>query len=322
VWPTGQTIPTVSTLNSYAGQTLANAAIVPAGTNGAISVFATNATDVIIDINGYFAPPTGSEALAFYPVTPCRVVDTRAVGGSGLTGLFGPPQITAGSTRSFPIPSSSCDLPLSAEAYSFNMTVVPPGLLEYLSTWPVGQTMPVVSTLNDSSGAVVANAAIVPAGTNGAVDVFVPNATDLIIDTNGYFAPPGSTGALNFYPLTPCRVADTRAVGGSGLTGAFGPPQMTAGSTRSFPVPSSSCGVPATAQAYSLNLTVVPPGALNYITTWPTGLAMPLVSTLNDASGTVMANAAIVPAGTNGAISVFAYSATDLIVDIDGYFAP
>jgi Pro-kumamolisin, activation domain/Bacterial Ig-like domain (group 3)/Putative binding domain, N-terminal len=322
VWPTGQTIPTVSTLNSYHGQTLANAAIVPAGTNGAISVFATNATDVIIDINGYFAPPTAPQALAFYPVTPCRVVDTRAVGGSGLSGAFGPPQMPAGSTRSFPIPSSSCDLPLSAEAYSFNMTVVPPSLLEYLSTWPVGQTMPVVSTLNDSSGAVVANAALVPAGTNGAVDVFVPNATNLIIDTNGYFAPPGSTGALNFYPLTPCRVADTRAVGGGGMTGAFGPPQMTAGSTRSFPVLSSSCGIPATAQAYSLNLTVVPPGPLNYITTWPTGLAMPLVSTLNDASGAVVANAAIVPAGSNGAISVFAYSATDLIIDINGYFAP
>jgi hypothetical protein len=97
---------------------------------------------------------------------------------------------------------------------------------------------------------------------------------------------------------------------------------MPAGSTRSFPVPSSSCGVPVTAQAYSLNLTVVPPGPLNYISTWPTGVAMPLVSTLNDLSGTVVANAAIVPAGSDGAISVFAYAATDLIIDINGYFAP
>jgi hypothetical protein len=202
------------------------------------------------------------------------------------------------------------------------MTVVPPGILDYLTTWPAGQSMPLVSTLNDTSGAVVANAAIVPAGTNGAVDVFVPQATDLIIDTNGYFAPPGSAGALYFYPLTPCRVADTRAVGGSGLTGYFGPPQMTAGSTRSFPIPSSSCGVPATAQAYSVNMTVVPPGPLNYITTWPAGQDMPLVSTLNDLSGTIVANAAIVPAGSNGAVSVFAYDATDLVIDINGYFAP
>jgi hypothetical protein len=322
-WPTGQSMPLVSTLNAFDGQIVANAAIVQAGTEGAISLFATNATDVIIDINGYFAPPTAPQALAFYPATPCRVVDTRAVGGTGgLSEAFGPPQMAALSTRSFPIPSGSCGIPSAAEAYSFNITVVPPGALNYLSTWPVGQSMPLVSTLNDTSGALVANAAIVPAGTSGAVDVFVDDATDLIIDTNGYFAPPGSAGALNFYPLTPCRVVDTRAVGGSGLTGAFGPPQMTAGSARSFPIPTSTCGIPATAQAYSFNFTVVPPGPLNYITTWPTGQAMPLVSTLNDLSGTIVANAAIVPAGGNGAISVFVYSATDLVIDINGYFAP
>jgi hypothetical protein len=321
VWPTGQSMPVVSTLNDLSGEIVANAAIVAAGTDGAISLLAGNDTDVIIDINGYFAPPTG-QALAFYPATPCRVVDTRSVGGSGLTGAFGPPQMAALSTRSFPIPSSPCGIPSSAQAYSFNMTVVPPGPLEYLSTWPAGQSMPLGSTLDDTSGAVLANAAIVPAGTSGAVDVFAYNATDLIIDNNGYFAPPGSSGALNFYPLPPCRVADTRAMGGSGLTGDFGPPQLTAGSTRSFPIPTSPCDVPATAQAYSLNITVVPPGPLDYLTTWPTGNPIPGVSTLNDISGSVLANAAIVPAGSNGAIDLFVSDATDVIIDINGYFAP
>jgi hypothetical protein len=36
---------------------------------------------------------------------------------------------------------------------------------------------------------VVANAALVPAGTSGSVGVYVSNPTDLIIDVNGYFAP-------------------------------------------------------------------------------------------------------------------------------------
>ena len=49
---------------------------------------------------------------------------------------------------------------------------------------------------------------------------------------------------------------------------------------------------------------------------------MPLVSTLNDLSGTIVANAAIVPAGSNGAVSVFVYDTTNLIIDINGYFAP
>jgi hypothetical protein len=48
-------MPNVSTLNYY-GSVAANAAIVPAGTNGAINVYVVDPTDVLIDINGYFAP--------------------------------------------------------------------------------------------------------------------------------------------------------------------------------------------------------------------------------------------------------------------------
>ena len=48
-------MPNVSTLNYTAG-IVANAAVVPAGTNGAINVYATFTTDVLFDINGYFAP--------------------------------------------------------------------------------------------------------------------------------------------------------------------------------------------------------------------------------------------------------------------------
>jgi hypothetical protein len=67
------------------------------------------------------------------------------------------------------------------------MTVVPSGPLGYLTTWPTGGTQPPVSTLNAVEGQVIANAAIVPAGTNGAVNVFVTNTTHVIIETNGYF---------------------------------------------------------------------------------------------------------------------------------------
>jgi hypothetical protein len=337
MWPTGQSMPTVSTLNDFStqvatpGNVQAAAAIVPAGANGSVSVFVSDTTDLIIDINGYFAPPqTGG--LAFYPVAPCRVADTRGYGFPA--GAFGPPTMAAGSNRSFPIPSSACGIPSTAKAYSLNLTVSPPGQLSYLTAWATGQPMPTVSTLNDSStqsstldlGRIVANAAIVPAGTSGAVSVFVSDSTDVIIDINGYFAPPGGSGALSFYPATPCRVADTR---GNGFpAGAFGPPSMAANATRAFPIPASACSIPTSAQAYSLNMTVVPPAQLTYLTTWPTGQPQPTVSTLNDFSmqtvipGRVVANAAIVPAGTNGSVSVFTSDASDVIIDINGYFAP
>jgi hypothetical protein len=197
------------------------------------------------------------------------------------------------------------------------VTVVPTGYLGYLTTWPTGQNMPGVSTLNSWTGKVVANAALVPAGTNGAISVYVTNPTDVILDTNGYFATPGSAGALNFYPMAPCRIADTR-----NPQGAFGGPSMGTGSTRSFIIPASACPVPASAAAYSLNVTVVPHGGLQYLTIWPAGSGQPYVSTLNSFDGSVVANAAIVPAGVGGAISVYVTDPTDVILDINGYFAP
>ena len=79
------------------------------------------------------------------------------------------------------------------------MTVVPQGPLGYLTAWPTGQTQPVVSTLNSLDGTVLANAAIVPAGTGGAVSFFASDTTDLVVDINGYFASPGATRAQLLY---------------------------------------------------------------------------------------------------------------------------
>jgi len=315
IWPAGQPQPLVSTLNSFDGRVVANAAIVPAGINGAVSVFVSNTADVIIDINGYFAPADAAGSLSFYPVTPCRVVDTR---GNGLTGPFGTPSLSGGSSRDFPVSLGSCGVPASAQAYSLNFTVVPRGPLGYLTSWPAGAAQPVVSTLNSLDGSIVANAAIVPAGEQGAISVFVTDDTELIIDVNGYFAPPGSDGALSLYTMNPCRVVDTRP--GQTPPSGFGPPAISAGGWREFPVPYSSCGIPARAKAYSMNVTVVPHGPLTYLTTWPTGQTQPLVSTLNSPLGKVLANAAIIPAGSNGWVSVFATDVTDLILDINGYF--
>jgi hypothetical protein len=78
---------------------------------------------------------------------------------------------------------------VGAQGYALNATVVPPGPLSFLTLWPAGGTQPGVSTLNAFDGTVVANAAIVPAGSTGAVQAFVSNASHLILDVSGYFAP-------------------------------------------------------------------------------------------------------------------------------------
>jgi Abnormal spindle-like microcephaly-assoc'd, ASPM-SPD-2-Hydin len=250
-------------------------------------------------------------ALQFIPVTPCRIVDTR-----NATGAFGGPELAAGDARTFDVPQSGCGIPANAVAYSLNVTVVPIESLGYLTVWPSGQAQPVVSTLN-SDGRVKANATITPAGTNGGVNVYASDATQFILDIDGYFVPAGTTSGLQFFPLTPCRVADTR-----NATGSLGGPSLAGNDSRAFPVQSSACGIPSTAKAYSLNITAVPHDSLGFLTAWPSGQAQPVVSTLNSSTGVVTANAAIVPAGSGGDISIFVSDAADVILDVDGYFAP
>lgn len=249
-------------------------------------------------------------ALQFVPVIPCRVADTR-----NAIGPFGGPTILGESSRDFYIPQSSCGIPSNAAAYSLNVTVVPSEDLGYLTLSPSGGSRPLVSTLNSSDGRVKANAAIVPAGVNGGVNVFVTDNSDVVLDVNGYFV--ASSGQA-FFALTPCRVFDSRDSNGP----LGGGPILVGEQTRHVPVLSSNCGIPASAQAYSLNFTVIPRGALGFLTTWPTGLSQPLVSTLNAETGAVTANAAIVPAGNLGSIDVFVTDDTDVVIDADGYFAP
>ncbi len=129
------------------------------------------------------------------------------------------------------------------------------------------------------------------------------------------------SSALVFVAMTPCRIADTRA--SQGFAGAFGAPSLVGGATgRTFPIQSNTtCPVPSNAQAYSLNLTIVAPAPYGFITAYPTPGPMPLAATLNWATPLIVGNSAIVPAGTNGSIDIFASSTTDLVIDINGYYA-
>jgi len=248
--------------------------------------------------------------LQLNPVIPCRLVDTRDTHDP----------IQGGTSRNFTVPQlGGCGIPTTAAAYSLNVTVVPHGPLGYLTIWPAGQPQPTTSTMNSPDGRVKANAAIVPAGTNGAVSVYVANTTDVILDIDGYFTPAAS-GTYQFYALPPCRLVDTR-----GAHGNLGGPRLAAQTPRSFPLLSSTC-IPSGLHplAYSLNFTVVPNPSgqpLGYLTVWPTGESQPVSSTLNNPTATVVANAAIVPAGTGGAVDVYPDDTTDLLIDINGYFA-
>jgi len=154
---------------------VANAAIVPAGTGGGIAAYTSGNTQLVADIDGYFAAP-GTGGLSLYTEAPCRVLDTRN-GSGAFSG-----ELTVN------VVGSACAPPSTAQAYVLNATVVPQGVLGYLTLWPDGETQPLVSTLNAYDGAITSNMAIVPTN-NGSIDAYAAGMTQLILDISSYFAP-------------------------------------------------------------------------------------------------------------------------------------
>jgi hypothetical protein len=123
-----------------------------------------------------------------------------------------------------------------------------------------------------------------------------------------------------FYTLVPCRLVDTRRPGSP-----LGGPPLAAGVARSFPL-TGACGVPGSARALSLNVTVTRPSAAGHLRLTPGGCAFARASSVAFAAGQTRASSlviALAPSG-DGRLLVEARPATggsvDLVVDVNGYF--
>jgi hypothetical protein len=175
-WPSGGGQPNVSSINSFAGRTLANSVIIPASPDGSIDVFTSGATDFLVDINGYYAPDDGVNGQFYFPVTQCRAVSATTFADESVR------------TINLPAATGCSGIPSNAKGYSINVTALPNGNpMPFLTAYPTGQPRPNASILNAFQGQVVSNAAIIPAGTNGAIDIFAFRRTDVVVEVSGYF---------------------------------------------------------------------------------------------------------------------------------------
>jgi N-acetylneuraminic acid mutarotase len=128
---------------------------------------------------------------------------------------------------------------------------------------------------------------------------------------------------LPFVAVTPCRVIDTRS--GSGFASGYGQPSIAGGGTQRTFVISGQCGIPSDAKAVSFNFAVFLPSTIGDLRVFPAGGATPLVSTLNWGPGIfALANAAVVPLGSGGAITaqIDGTGTVDIFADINGYYSP
>ncbi len=118
--------------------------------------------------------------------------------------------------------------------------------------------------------------------------------------------------ALDFYTVTPCRVADTRST-----------TALTSAAPRTLPI-AGTCGIPTAARAVAVNLTVVGATGPGYLTLWRSGTPQPVTSNLNFPAGITRTNNAVVSlsgTGTLDAQAVVGGSGTvQVVIDVSGYF--
>jgi hypothetical protein len=119
---------------------------------------------------------------------------------------------------------------------------------------------------------------------------------------------PGAGAPFNALP--PTRILDTRKSGGP-----IGPD-----SSRNVMVAGVG-GVPATAGAVVMNVTVTEPTQPGYITVYPTGTQHPTASNLNFVPGENIANLVTAKIGANGQVSIYNFAGnTDVLFDVVGWF--
>lgn len=124
---------------------------------------------------------------------------------------------------------------------------------------------------------------------------------------------------MDLYTLAPCRLIDTRQPDGD-----HGSPALQPGVARSFLL-TGRCGIPETAHALALNITVIQPAAGGYLQAFPGDLAEAETSVLNFQAGDVRAGNAIVSLARDGAgtlkLRAGAGSQVEVVVDVMGYFS-
>ena len=308
-WPAGENRPETSIANpSGPGSVIAATTFVRLGADGSFNLFSNVATDLVVDISGYFAYPTfraGDYGSGLVPLQPQRLTDSRTTAVTPLP---------AGTTNTFD--TGPLGVPAEAVAIVANITTVGAQSAGFVTAWPAGTPRPHTSMLNaapSGTSSAVSNFAVIPLS-GGMFSIFNSFDGDIVIDVSGYFDGDSGYGkaSSSLYIATgPHRTLDTRA--GSGTA-------AKPGATVTMPEISEY------SSAIVFTMTVTNAAGPSYVTAWASPDSPPPVASANTPeSGATVANTTIVGrAGDKGTIfeppNVFLSGGGHLIIDEIGYF--
>ncbi|MBR7839764.1 hypothetical protein KDL01_41355 [Actinospica durhamensis] len=262
--------------------------------------------DLIVDVSGYFVIAQGD---GYEQVVPTRILDTNSSTGGHKGAL----------TPSAPIKLKVAGVggvPADAKAVEVNLTVAGPTKPSLVVAYPDGGSEPTVSNVNFSSGQTIANAAIVPIGSDGYIDIRTPVGSNrMVVDVDGYFSANLTEAPSAYEPVTPFRAVDTRQDGGPLYPG--GSWHVPFGLDRS-----GNLDNPPVTGAVT-NVTVTSVTASGVLAVYPNDDGIPNASSLNFTKGSTVANLVFSTPGPDGNTDYLDNSSAawlQLIVDVFGYF--
>jgi len=296
IYPCGTARPTTSVVQTRPGRVVSGSAVVPVAADGTFCVFTSTATNVVIDLNGSYS---AGGAARFEPIDPVRRLDSR-----------GGPFLAAGSIVRVGTRGSS-GAPSTNTAASITIHALDAKATGYVTAWPCDAAQPVASSANVNAGESSTTAADVAVSAGGEVCLFVSASMHLIVDLDGWFGP---TGTADFRAVSPFRLVDTRnSIGWNGRFSAAATRRIQAGSAGGLP------GAPAV-RALATQFTGATPAAAGYVTVHPCLASTPNASSLVFRGGTNTAANVKTRVSASGEWCVLASAATDLIVDVSGWY--
>ncbi len=278
-----------------------NLVVVPVDTTGRICLYTQYATDLIIDVTGWFV----ADGARLREMNPERVLDTRS--GTPRNGLKAG-KLTAGSTLRVPI--ADYYIPGDAVGVAATITVTNAEQDGWVTAWPCGTPRPSTSVNNVLAGRDRGVSAYLGLG-QSSLCVYTDITTHLIVDVTGCFCPEPLAATLDL-PNSPLatlqsvRVADSRSGPGAG--------RIPPGVERRYDLASF---VPPGTTAAALNLTVNGASQAGYVTMYLCDDGLGATSSVNFGTGTT--ETTLTTIGLGSAADVCVYTSADVHVIIDLY---
>ncbi|MEY4339772.1 MAG: hypothetical protein RLZ14_1622 [Actinomycetota bacterium] len=302
VFPAGDAAPVAASVNSdAAGRTISNLAHVKVGAGGSIDLYRGVASDVAVDLVGFYVPVTDDVSagrLVTLGEGSRRALDTR-IGGSPLA-----------ATGRRDVDLAVAGVPPTASAAVVTLTAVGAPIGGWTVS-PMGAAAPAVNSLVlDRAGQTRAAQAIVPlVGGDPTVSVRSSAGGNFVVDVVGWYTGDSDAAASNglFIASAPKRRLDTR---NSTYLAPWG------GSTFEFTVASPLPDV----QAVTMNLAVTRPWDNGYFTAYPAGLARPTSSGLNTSAWPQTIAGHVVARVSDRGLAIYTSAGAHIIADVTGYF--